>query len=288
MRACITGATGVLGRNVAARLIERGHTVQAVVRDPRSGAARGLAQLGASVLAGDILDHASLVAALRGCDVALHLATALRHAFATGDWSVQDRVRRDGAATLIDACASAGVARYVQQSIAWISGDGSAWVDEASPVDTTGRLQSAADMERVVRESPLRWQILRGGAFYGPGTGQPEGWRAQAQAGTLAWQGGGEGGDEGADFVSLIHVADMADAVVRACESDCASVILNIVDDQPVTWRELFEYVAAGVAAPPPTAGGPVRQPSFRARNELARRLLGWRPHYASYRSGLA
>ena len=107
-------------------------------------------------------------------------------------------------------------------------------------------------------------------------------WRELARRGELAIPG------DGGDFVSLVHVADMAEAVVLAAENDSGRFVVDAVDDEPVTYAELFRYIAAAAGAPEPSPGGPAAIPSFRVRNANAKRRLGWAPFYRTYRSGLA
>jgi nucleoside-diphosphate-sugar epimerase len=279
MRILVVGATGVLGRNVIPRLLERGHAVRAVVRrTEQAGILRGL---GVETAPGDILDQDSLYASARGCDAALHLATAIPRG-AVGDWSANDRIRREGTRNLLSAAALAHVPRYLQQSITFLYGDtGTAVVDESTPIQPSSRIQSAADMEELVRGAPLEWIILRGGSFYGPGTGHEDDWRAQARAGTLRLPG------DGSALLSLIHVADMARAVVLAVESARARTIANVVDDQPVSYRALYGFIAAQAGMPEPPAGGPPTA-SLACANGRIKELLGWQPAYPTYRSGLA
>ena len=71
-----------------------------------------------------------------------------------------------------------GVHRYIQQSVILVYGDhGAQIVDETASLQPGAILKSAVDMENYVRASKLNWCILRGGLFYGPGTGRDEGWR---------------------------------------------------------------------------------------------------------------
>jgi nucleoside-diphosphate-sugar epimerase len=279
MQILVVGATGVLGRQVVPRLVERGHSVRAVVRRPE--AAHGLAAAGVEIAAGDILEAESLLAAARGCDAALHLATAIPKP--GGDWSRNDRIRRDGTRNLLAAAAANGVRRYVQQSIVMLYGDtGQTSVDEAAPLQPSPVIQSAADMEQMVQAAALDWCILRGGLFYGAGAGLEDGWRQAARAGTLQLPG------DGSDLISLIHVVDMARAVVLAVEGAPPGSIYNVVDDEPARYADLLAYVAAQVGSSPPPTGGPRRMASFGCSNAKIKRELGWQPAYPSYRSGLA
>ena len=113
MRIAILGATGVLGRPVVARLLERGHQVVAIVRDP----AKVPTHLH---VRGDILDSGSLVAPLEECDAVLHLATAIPRTGTQTDWSTNDRIRREGTQNLLRAARRDGRPRFIQQSVAML------------------------------------------------------------------------------------------------------------------------------------------------------------------------
>lgn len=281
MKIAVIGATGVLGRHLIPRLVERGHTVRGTARNEAGEAM--VAALGAEPVRADILKPESLDAAVAGCEAALHLATAIPTAWGTGDWAVNDRIRREGTGHLLEACAQSGVERYLQQSIAMVltaSDDRPQTEDDEAP--GSGRGTSVLEAEAQTRASPLDWRILRGGSFYGPGTGQGAEWLEAARKPGYAMPGDGSG------FISLIHVADMAEATAAAIETDKSRSTWNAVDDEPVRMRDLTAYVARLAGGPPPETGGPPYLASFRVSNAKLKAELGWRPRYASYRSGLA
>lgn len=279
MKIAVIGATGVLGRHLVPRLVERKHAVRAQLRDPAKG--RVLAGLDVEVVVGDILAPDTLPAAIRGCDMVINLATAVPRPGGPQDWAANDRIRRTGTANLLAACARAGVPRLVQQSIAMLhAGAGDAWVDEDAPIETNERTESAADMEALVRADKMDWRIVRGGLFYGPGTGRDEAWRGAARDGDLRLPG------DGSDYVSLVHVADMAMAVLAVALGATPRSTWVACDDKPVTYRDLYTHLAAIEAGPRPAPGGPPFMPSFRASNRRLRTVLGWRAFYSSYRSG--
>jgi len=62
----VIGATGQQGGATARHLLQRGRPVRALVRDPHSPAAGALREAGASLVAGDLDDPASLRAAMDG------------------------------------------------------------------------------------------------------------------------------------------------------------------------------------------------------------------------------
>jgi nucleoside-diphosphate-sugar epimerase len=281
----ILGANGVYGRWLTPRLIQDGHTVRALVRRPE---AAGIAiACGAEVRTADIFDEASLVAALEGCEIGINLATSLPGPSGRGSYDENDRVRRDGAPIWISACRKAGVARVIQQSIAMLSASGGdAWSDE----DTTftggdgvaGRAYAATlAMEDSVRASDLDWIILRGALFYGPGTGFDDDWFARARDGKLRLPG------DGSDFVSLLHISDMAAATAAAVKRWPSRQTLIIADDEPAPWRDVFGFIAQSIGAQAPEPGGRAGFPSFRVRNTRAKAALNWTPFYTNYRAGL-
>lgn len=282
----ILGASGVYGRHLIPRVVARGHRVRALVRNP--DAAHVARACGAEAIAADTFDEASLIAGVKGCDVAINLATALRDAVSGEQYAQNDRVRTEGAPIFLRACEAAAVSRVIQQSIAMAHGAGQDWADENAPpariADPVGAaaLEAAITLEHAVKQSALDWTILSGGLFYGPGTGFDDRWRAAARAGKLRLPG------DGSDFVSLIHIADMAAATLAAIERPVSRETLIVTDDAPAQWRDVFGHLAASMGAPAPQAGGRQGFPSFRMRNRRARDALTWAPFYSDYRMGLA
>jgi uncharacterized protein YbjT (DUF2867 family) len=71
----VAGATGRFG-SLAELLLERGHRVRAMTRDPDSERARRLRQAGAEVVGGDFDDPSSIVGAVAGADAMFAAGTA--------------------------------------------------------------------------------------------------------------------------------------------------------------------------------------------------------------------
>jgi len=96
----VTGTTGKQGGAVARGLLERGHKVRAVTRDPSSSQAKALAHAGATLVEAALEDTAALTKALKG-------ATSL-FAMTTPFGGGTDAETRQGVAAA-DAAKSAGV-----------------------------------------------------------------------------------------------------------------------------------------------------------------------------------
>ena len=87
--------------------------------------------------------------------------------------------------------------------------------------------------------------------------------------------------------MSLIHVADLARAVVQAVESAPSHSIYNVVDDRPVTCRDLYRYIAASVGALEPSNAGEPNLLSLGCSNRKLHTELGWEAAYPTFQSGL-
>jgi nucleoside-diphosphate-sugar epimerase len=282
----ILGATGVLGRHLIPRLTAAGYRVRALVRRPE--AADVARACDADIRVADIFDLGSLRTGVDGCDIAINLATTLPGPSGRGDFAENDRLRREGTPIWVEACREAAVPRVLQQSIAMVNAAGDELADEETEradvrePTAAAAISAAIAMEESVRASDLDWIVLRGGLYYGPGTGFDDDWLARAAAGKLRMPGDGQ------DFVSLIHMADMATAALATVQVWPSRQTLIVADDSPARWRDVFGYIATMTGAPEPTAGGRAGFPSFRVSNAKARRLLGWSPIYGDFRAGLA
>lgn len=126
-RYALTGATGFVGGAVARRLIEAGHEVVALVRDPAK--AGDLAAEDASLLSGDLADISALADLCRNTDGLFHVAGWYK--VGSPDHAVARRVNVDGTRAILEAAYRAGVPRVVYTSTLAVNSDtGGAIVDE--------------------------------------------------------------------------------------------------------------------------------------------------------------
>ena len=107
MKALITGGAGHVGAALSRTLLERGHTVRAMVRSE----ATGLDGLPVERMTADIGDPRSLASAFRGVEVVFH--TAARISIVRGDRDLVDATNVGGTRNVLDACRAAGVKRLV-------------------------------------------------------------------------------------------------------------------------------------------------------------------------------
>jgi len=108
-RVLVTGATGFVGGTVARALAEHGYRVRALVRPGRD--ASELRDLGVEPVEGDLLDEASLAAAVEGVEGVFHIGAV--YAYWTADPAMVYRVNVDSTRALLDVARRAGVRRVV-------------------------------------------------------------------------------------------------------------------------------------------------------------------------------
>jgi nucleoside-diphosphate-sugar epimerase len=164
MKVLVTGALGNVGEYTVAALLAEGHDVVAFdVASPR--ARKIAAQQGerARVVWGDITDPASLGAALEGMDAVVHLAAIIAAEKAP---DLARRVNVEATRSLIAQMeASATARRLVFASSMAIFGE---LQDREPPLRVETPLAPATEYghhkaacEQAIRQSSLRWSILR-------------------------------------------------------------------------------------------------------------------------------
>jgi nucleoside-diphosphate-sugar epimerase len=279
MTIAVLGATGVIGANLVPLLLGRGHAVRGIVRDETKSA--GLRAAGADIAIADLFDRDALARAFDGCDIVVNAASAVPRPGSSDGWDANTRIRTDGTRAVIVAAATAGVSCVIHQSIAMVhQSAGDAWVDEDSPLIPHPQTRSAIDLEAIVSASDMNWQIVRGGLFYGPGTGREDHYRAAARSGDLVLPG------DGSDYVSFVHIADMAAAIAAVTQTQQTRRAWLAVDDRPVTWREFLGHICALEDAALPTRRTSNYLPSFRCANGRLR-AIGWRPRFHDIAAGI-
>jgi dihydroflavonol-4-reductase len=123
MRTAVTGATGLLGANLARELAGRGHGVRATRR--ASSDVSHLGDVGVEWAAADLGDVAALTDAFRGTDVVFHCAAQVGVTRCATPEMVRTNV--DGTRNVVEAVRAAKVARLVHCSsvvTVALSGDG--------------------------------------------------------------------------------------------------------------------------------------------------------------------
>ena len=160
---------------------------------------------------------------------------------------------------------------------------GGAWVDEGAPIGSGRRTaRSAADAAWLA----LGARVLRLPGIYGPGRSALER-VAEGRAHRI---------DLSNQVFSRVHVADIASGVLAALAGPPGAY--NLADDLPASQNAVIEEACRLLDRDPPPLQtleqaqlSPMARGFYaenrRVANGRARRVLGWRPAFADYRSGL-
>ena len=156
MRYFITGATGLLGRQVVARLraLEPQAHIGCLVRSTE--ASMMITQAGAEPIHGSLEDEDALRRGVTSSEYVIHLAGATHER----DEASYYRVNADGTARLVRIAAAAAVRRFVFASSRAIHAACGAYA------------LSKQRAEEAIRASQLRYTIVRFAEVYGPQTGE--------------------------------------------------------------------------------------------------------------------
>jgi nucleoside-diphosphate-sugar epimerase len=316
MKVFVAGATGVLGRALVPQLVARGHEVVGMTR---SASKQDLVRsLGARPVVVDALDPDAVTEAVASAEpeVIVHELTALsgpmsmrdaRHPERFKGAIMTNRLRTEATDHLLAAGRAVGARRFVAQSFGAFrfARAGGPVQTEADPLDPDAPgpqqpgLEAILYLEQAV--TTIEWGeglALRYGGFYGPGTSISLAPDAQMAA-PIRKRRFPIVGDGGGVF-SYVHVEDAAAATAVAVERGRPGVY-NVVDDDPAPVRDWLPVLASALDAKPPRrvprwlgrllAGETATVMMTEAKgasNEKAKRELGWKPRYASWRQGFA
>jgi nucleoside-diphosphate-sugar epimerase len=313
----ITGATGLVGQNLARRAADAGYNVLAMVRaNSDRGALDGVP---VRFVEGDLSKPETLPAALADADVVVNAAAHV------GDWGPPEKYRAINVVALehmlIAVERQGRLRRWIQISSQGVYPKGHHFgTDETVPPDLSsfdGYTQTKAESEvvvnRHVKEHGLPAVILRPGFIYGPGerhalTRVVE----KIQTGKMKLLGPGD------RLLNNTYVGNLCDAIMLAIEKPgIDGETFNIRDERLVTREEFVHTIADYLQKPYPRhvperiariAVGPIEaiarlrgrqtpplltraQIKFLTLNldfsiEKAKRVLGYRPK-VDFREGI-
>lgn len=221
----ITGATGFVGSHLVGRLVEQGHAVRILARRPET-----VRRNDVEVIAGDLASHEALERLCADAQSVVHCAGVI----SAPSRAAYDLVNVAGTHAVLEAAKAAGVRRFVHLSSL-----------AAREPDVSGYAASKRAGEEPVCDAgtAFSWVVLRPPAVYGPGDKATLPLIKQLTQRIALVPGTNAG------RASLIHVRDLADAIVHVVEHDELSGAVFELDDGKeggYSWRELT--CAAGEA----------------------------------------
>lgn len=247
MRVVITGGTGFVGRQLVDRLIEQGHTVHLLLREPRAGLPSGV-----TYSIWDVLGNEPTPDAVNGADAVVHLAGEPVAQRWTPD--VKRRIlksRTVGTQRLIQACSVARVrpqAFVCASAIGYYGNDcGDRLLDEKAPpgsdflADVCQQWESAAELGAALG---MRVAKMRIGLVLGRDGGALDRMVLPFKMGVGGNIGSGE------HWMSWIHSRDLVELLITACQDERYRGAVNAVAPAPVRNADFTAALARTLRRP--------------------------------------
>jgi UDP-glucose-4-epimerase GalE len=297
MRIMVTGGAGYIGSVITLQLLKAGHSV--VVYDDLSRGHRSAVLPDAELVVADVRDADRLTATLARCRCAgvVHMAALAEVAESVARPDLYADVNVAGTRSLARAAVATGVERVVFSSTAAVYGapDEMPVGETATPAPSNpyGETKLAAECLLAEHADHFGVAALRYFNACGAEEGYGEDHRPESHLIPLALRAARDGQTMsvyGTDYPTpdgtcvrdYIHVADLADAHLRALErlpdragaynlgTSSGDSVLDVIGAvESVTGRHLATRVEARRPGDPPV---------LVAANDCARRELGWRP----------
>lgn len=249
MIAVVTGSTGFIGSHLVETLLARGCTVRALVRAETS---TGVHDDRIERFEADLLDDRSVRSsrAWEGATHVFHLAGVTKgrtlahfragNVFPTANVlaALAARPGKPPRVVIVSSQAAAGPAQSptvpVRES------------DRPVPVEAYGRSKLQAEQAVTRYKDDLPVTIVRPAAVYGP---RDRDFLAAFKQASRRVALHAVPPDHS---FSVVHVADLVDALVRAADRPVAvGRTYFVADEAPLTWRQLYDEVAAAAGARP-------------------------------------
>jgi dihydroflavonol-4-reductase len=258
MQAFVTGSTGLLGGNLVRLLVQQGHTVKALVRNPAKAQRLFNGIDGITFVQGDMEDVAGFAGALRGSDVLFHTAAYFREYYGNGDhWAKLEKINVTGTTELLSAAEDAEVRKAIYVSSSGVIGDapGNALSDESTGPGAFSRSNLYFRSKVVAEERVYDWLhthrmpvvLILPTWMYGPYDAAPTGAGKMVQAFL--------GGDLTALLPGgsmVVDARDVAQAMISAV--DCGqNGERYLIGGVPRSIKEIAQTMSTVTGKPAPT-----------------------------------
>ncbi|MCF2491619.1 NAD(P)-dependent oxidoreductase [Dyadobacter sp. CY347] len=297
MKIFVTGATGFVGRAVVEELLSEGHQVVGMVRDLAKAAP--LTKKGMKTVVGEMTSPKTYLSAIPSVDVVIQTAQlATKGRFTNSSKEMVNQADELMTLALANACIQHDKI-LVYTSGCFNYGDhGSKWINEQTPSNPSplgeGHAHVVSQLMELYKRQGLKLIVLSPGFVYGPGGLFKASFYDTLKKGQLRVFG------KGKNYWSPIQVTDLAKAFSLALTYGRYGEVYNIVDDTPISLRQLIDHITMTlevkqVGTIPPwliglMIGGPLVKSltsSFRVNNQKAKEELNWKPQYKSFEEGI-
>ena len=247
MKVAVTGATGLVGKNLSIYLNENGYHVVAIGRSENK--LDQLKELGIETRVADVEDKKSLLDAFDGVEVVVHAAGSV------DPYGTRDAIfgtNYGGTVNSLTAAAEKAVTQFIHiSSLSVITGQGDQYnVDESAPLQTCGEnyADSKVKAEQYVMNSDFDIEVtaLRPGFIYGPGE---RAWLPKLI--NSIKNGKAMLIDGGHKETNVIYVGNLSKAIESAILNPASyKQVYNLTDGQKISKKQLFDAIADGMEIP--------------------------------------
>jgi UDP-glucose 4-epimerase len=274
-RFLVTGGAGFVGSHVVDALLDAG-AGEVAVFDLSPLSDRGRVRM----IEGDVRDVEAVRGATARIDGVFHLAV-----LPLGPTFEEPRLGLDvnvvGTFNVLEAAVRAGVGKVVFSSASAVYGDTDETMDESHPLGARtlyGAMKIAGEflVRSFADRDGLEYVTLRYMNVYGPGQ---RGGLIPSVLGKIARGEPPVVAGDGSQSFDFVHVADVAEANVRAMASDVSGVELNVGSGTEVSVREVVERLLELTGSDLEPVFDHGQRVLMRRRvgsSERARELLGW------------
>lgn len=222
----------------------------------------------------DVTDRRSFDALPREWDWIVYTPSSSR-----GDAAVHQAVFVDGTRNLLNWLDTESPRLLFTSSTSVYPQTDGGWVDEESPDEPTdGTGANLAVAEELFLDSGRAATLLRVAGIYGPGRGYLYRQFLKDEAVMTG---------DGTRWINMIHRDDVVGALLAALTLEPG--IYNAADDEPVTQRAFFEWLAEQLGKPMPPEGESQKRKRAVTHKRVSNAKLkaaGWSLKYPNFRDG--
>jgi nucleoside-diphosphate-sugar epimerase len=243
----VTGGTGFTGSHLIRRLVQAGHQVRTLVRDPQK-----LPQLqtrDVDIIPGDVRDPAVCDQAVDGCKVVYHIAASFRSGKASASELME--INADGTRYMLDAAEKAGVSRFVHCSTIGVLGHiENPPATEATPYKPSDDYQYSKMVgEKIAlqyaHQGRVPVTVVRPASIYGEGDLRLLKLFKSIQKGLFVMVGSGK------PHFHLVHIDDLTNGfILAASKEEAVGEVYTIAGDQSISIKNLVELIADILGVP--------------------------------------
>ncbi len=245
----VTGGAGFTGSHLLRRLLQAGHEVRTLVRDPQKLQRHEDDQL--DVVVGDVRDPEICRQAVQDCDVVYHIAASFRSGKASAAELIETNA--EGTTNMLNAAEAVGVSRFVHCSTIGVLGHIEAPpATEDTPYNPCDDYQYSKMLgEKIVldyaQQGRVPATVVRPASIYGEGDLRLLKLFRSIKKGLFVMVGSGD------PHFHMVHVDDLATGFMLAASSDAAvEQVYIIAGDRSVALKDLARIIAEVLHAAPP------------------------------------